>query len=47
MRNTETSLKPVHEAEYERVLDGIPVYHVTGGVSFESLVKSILQCARG
>jgi len=47
LRNTETSLKLEHEAEYERVLEGIPVYHVTGGVSFDTLVESILQCARG
>lgn len=47
LNNRETSLKPEHEAEYQRVLEGIPVYHVTGGVSFESLVESILQSARG
>lgn len=46
LKNTETSLKSEHEAEYERVLEGIPVYHVTGGVSFEALVQSILDCAR-
>jgi len=45
LRNSETSLKPHHEAEYERVLEGIPVYHVTGGVSFETLVQNILDCA--
>lgn len=47
LRNHETSLKPEHEAEYARVLEDIPIYHVTGGVSFESLVESILECARG
>ncbi len=47
LRNSETSIKPEHETEYERVLKGIPVYHVTGGVSFDSLVNSILECARG
>lgn len=47
LRNSETSFKPEHEAEYERVLSGIPVYHVTGGVSFDALVDSILECARG
>lgn len=45
LSNSETSLKPHHEAEYERVLEGIPVHHVTGGVSFEALVESILECA--
>ncbi len=47
LKNRETSFKPEHEVEYARVLEGIPVYHVTGGVSFESLVESILQSARG
>ncbi len=44
--NRETSFKPEHGTEYERVLDGIPVYHVTGGVSFQTLVESILESVR-
>lgn len=41
-RNRETRIGPQHVAEYRRVLEGIPVYLVEGGVSFPRLVEEMV-----